>query len=150
MDIASISSALASVKAASDIAKLIKDSTLTLEQAEIKLKLADLISSLADARVQIAEIKEAHLDKDAEIRELRESLAQRCELEWEKPYYWRVSGETKEGPFCQHCYDTGTKLIRLQGGGNGTWHCLSCKARVFDCNYRRPQVNYDRGRGGFV
>ncbi|XQF94157.1 hypothetical protein ACOBV9_23035 (plasmid) [Pseudoalteromonas espejiana] len=46
-DIASIGAALASIKATTDIAKLIKESGTSLEQAEVKLQIWNLISSLA-------------------------------------------------------------------------------------------------------
>ena len=48
-DIATIAAALGSLKTATDIAKLIKDSGSSLEQAEVKLQIAELISSLAEA-----------------------------------------------------------------------------------------------------
>ena len=139
MDISAISSALTSVKTASDIARLLKDSTHSLEQAEAKLKLADLISALADTRMQIAEIKETLAQKDGEIRSLNEALLRKSQLEWEKPYYWALVDGEKDGPFCQKCHDTDSKLIRLQGGNNGVWSCLSCKSSVYDKSYVRPK-----------
>ena len=139
MDISAISSALTSVKTASEIARLLKDSTHSLEQAEAKLKLADLISALADTRMQIAEIKETLAEKDGEIRLLNEALLRKSQLEWEKPYYWAIVDGQRDGPYCQKCHDTDSKLIRLQGGKNGVWECLSCKSKVYDKSYVRPK-----------
>ena len=48
---AAISSVLSSIKAATDIAKLVRESGLTLEKAEVKLKLAELVEKLADAKL---------------------------------------------------------------------------------------------------
>lgn len=74
MDIASISAALAGIKSATEIAKIIKDSGASLEQAEIRLKLADLISALADAKIEIANIREVVSDKESEIKDLYKKL----------------------------------------------------------------------------
>ena len=73
-DIAAIASILGSVKTATEIAKLLKDSDLSLEKAEMKLKLADLISALADARIETAEIQSLIAEKDEKIKQLQEVL----------------------------------------------------------------------------
>jgi hypothetical protein len=66
----SVSTLLGSIKTATEIAKLIKDSDVSLEKAETKLKLAELISALADAKIEVMEVQQALLDKDAEVRGL--------------------------------------------------------------------------------
>lgn len=149
MDIPSISAALSSLKTAADIAKLIKDSGTTLEQAEIKLKIADLVSSLADARIKISEVREALSDKDAEIKELRAKLQIHNELIWEAPYYWLGNEAGKDGPYCQHCYDTGKNLVRLQGKGNGYWRCMSCKNGYTDKAYKTQNFAISSGAGDY-
>ncbi|MGC8492563.1 MAG: hypothetical protein ACP5SH_12585, partial [Syntrophobacteraceae bacterium] len=90
-DIPTIVSALSSIKTAVDIAKLIKESSTSLEQAEVKLKLAELISALADAKIEIANVQETLLKKDQLIAELKESQDIREKLRWEMPYYWLES-----------------------------------------------------------
>ncbi len=64
------------------------------------------------------------------IKELDDQLAIRDQLHWEKPYYWLGFGDPKDGPYCQACYDSEKKLIRLQGGTGGQWSCRTCKKRV--------------------
>lgn len=135
MDLTSISTVLTSIKTATEIAKLIKDSDVTLEKAESKLKLAELISALADAKIQITDVQQTLLEKDAEVRALLEQIETKQKLRWEKPYYWLSAGETKEGPFCQHCYDKNHELIRLQGGDEGYWECKVCKNGFTDSRY---------------
>jgi hypothetical protein len=140
MDITSISAALASIKTAADIAKLIKDSDSSLERAESKLRLAELMSSLADAKLELIEIQQALSDKDARIRSLEGQLAVRGRLQWESPYYWLETASSKEGPYCQRCFDTEEKLIRLQGNGSGWWQCCACKNAYTDKDYREPEI----------
>ena len=145
MDINAISTALSSIKAATDIAKLIKDSSTTLEKAEIRLQIAELIGTLADAQIEIAEIQNILISKDKEILKLNEKLEIRLKIIWEKPYYFLLNGNEKDGPYCQHCYDTSAHLIRLQGGGRNQWFCHSCKGSFRDKNYVHPNSRTTKG-----
>jgi hypothetical protein len=134
-DIAAIASILGSVKTATEIAKLLKDSDLSLEKAEMKLKLADLISALADARIETAEIQSLIAEKDEKIKQLKETLETNKNVKYDKPYYWLGEGSEREGPYCQHCFDKDGKLIRLQGYGSGYWDCKVCKNNYTDSSY---------------
>jgi len=126
-DIAVIASVLTSLKTASDIAKLVKDSGSTLAQAEFKLKLADLVGALADAKMQIAEIQDFVLEKDQTIRKLENQIALKGAVEWDGKVYWVVEdGRPKDGPYCQRCYDVNGSLVRLQEWGGGVRACLAC------------------------
>lgn len=69
MDLAIIGTAFSHLKTSMDIAKLISDSTSSLGEAETKLKLAELISSM-----ELADIKVNLIEKDEEIRELKIKL----------------------------------------------------------------------------
>ncbi|MBW2022333.1 MAG: hypothetical protein JRI51_05615 [Deltaproteobacteria bacterium] len=66
-DIATISSILTSIKTATEIAKFLKDTNISLERAETKLKLAEMVSALADARLKTAEIQELLIEKDKKM-----------------------------------------------------------------------------------
>ena len=139
-DMTIFSTAASGIKGAIDIAKLLKDSSDSLEKAEVKLKLADLIGTLADVKTQMADIKDALMESENEKKELKAKLALQAKLEFEMPYYWTVEEDGKhDGPFCQLCYDKEKKLIRLQDGKNGEWYCLSCQSSFADKNYIKPQ-----------
>ena len=131
-DIASIGAALASIKTATEIAKLIKDSGASLEKAEVKLQIANLISSLADAKIELAELQ-------TEMNQLKDKLNQKILLKWTKPYYMMQTDLGQEGPFCPTCYDNNEKVIRLQGSGPIGWSCLTCKGFFTDSEYVKPQ-----------
>lgn len=135
-DLTLIGAALSSIKAATDIAKIIRESTTSLEKAEVNYKLAELVGALAEAKLQIAEIQELILEKDRSIKALQDELNTRVEVRWEKPYYWREREGNKDGPFCQQCYDNTTKLIRLQSVGTGHWECATCHTYYFDSDFR--------------
>ncbi|UCH95558.1 MAG: hypothetical protein JSV88_01585 [Candidatus Aminicenantes bacterium] len=139
-DITAVTSLLGSLKTAIDIAKLITASDLSLEKAETKLKFADLISALANARVEVAGLQNLISEKDEKIKKLEEALEIKQKLRYEAPYYWLVDDSTKEGPFCQVCYDTDRKLIHLQGNREGYWCCKVCKNDYTDSSHRCPKV----------
>lgn len=144
-DIATIAAALGSIKTASDIARLIKDSGSSLEQAEVKLKIAELIGALADAKIEIAGVQSDLIEKDKIIAELHSQLDLKQKVVWEKPYYWTADEGEKDGPFCQHCYDVSQRLVRLQSGRKGAWFCNSCKNSYYDKDYVPSQPRRSRG-----
>ncbi len=136
-DIGTIAAALSSLKSATDIAKFISDSGVSLEKAEVKLKFAELVGALADAKIEIAEIQGLLIEKDEEIRALKAKVDLTGNLVFENRCYWKEEGEKRDGPFCQRCYDVESRLVRLQLGKrtreNGTFRWYSCKA--CDKNY---------------
>jgi hypothetical protein len=122
-----ISSTLASIKTATDIAKLLKDADLSLEKAVLKLKLAELVGALADAKLQIVSVQEVVAEKDKAIKELEQQLSLKGKIKFKRPFYWIQDGDERDGPYCQKCYDSESKLIRLQQRDSCTeWDCLEC------------------------
>lgn len=138
VDLTTISTAISTVKSAYDLSKVISDSAGSLEEAEIKLKLAELMSALADTKSQISDIKTELISKNEKIQELENQIKIQNELEFEQPYYWKVTDGKQEGPYCQKCYDDNKKLIRLQDEKFGSWHCMVCSSYYRDKNYKEP------------
>ena len=149
-DINSITAIISSIKAATDIAKLLKDSDLSLEKAEMKLKLAEMINALADAKIEISDIQNVISEKERKIKELEEALNTQKNLQYEKPYYWAIENNKKDGPFCQQCYDNNKKLIRLQDNRNGIWTCPTCNNHFQDSSYQDPRPDDHPGWGAFT
>jgi hypothetical protein len=142
-----ISSTLASIKTATEIAKLLKDADFSLEKAEFKLKLADLVGALADAKLQIVSVQDVVAEKDKTIKELEQQLDLKGKMKYERPFYWKQDDDQKDGPFCQKCYDSNNKLIRLQKRGRqDQWDCLECGKDFEGPGYVPPNdypVSYD-------
>jgi hypothetical protein len=143
IELTTISTALSTIKSAYDLSKLISDSSDSLEQAGIKLKLSELINSLADAKIQISDIKDILIEKDNEINKLKNIIQVNDALNYEKPYYWMIKDDKKDGPYCQLCYDKNKQLIRLQTQSIGSWRCLSCDKYFEDKNYIDPFIEDD-------
>ncbi len=111
--------------------------------------------STIEAQEKIMELREGALILQEEniklkerINELESELYKKKEVQWEAPFYWLDSDEKKEGPFCQKCYDSDTKLIRLQKIEEGNWHCKSCNSNYFEASYKptNPVVGVVRPR----
>jgi chromosome segregation ATPase len=61
-----------SIKTATDIAVLLRQSNLSFQRAELKAKLADLERALAEARSELTEIQQVLSEKDTHISKLEE------------------------------------------------------------------------------
>lgn len=147
-DIATIGSALSSIKTATEIAKLLRQSDSSLASAEIKLRLAELTEALAEAKLEIADIQELLLSKDRDNRELEEQLRIHEKLNWENPVYYLQNDEGKDGPYCPQCYDNDRKVIRLQTNEPGSWSCRTCDNNFLSEGYlaslnRQIESDYD-------
>lgn len=126
MDITSVGSLLTSLKTATDIVKFIRDSEVSIERAELKLKLAELVEALANAKLEAADIKQSIVERDELIRELRTQAQQRELLKWEQPCYYLTNEEGVKEPYCQNCHDSTGKLSRLHDDGHGEFECRVC------------------------
>jgi hypothetical protein len=127
MDIAAIGSLLSSLKTATDIAKFIRESDLSLERAELKLKLAELVEALAGAKLEAANVQQELLDRDERIRELLAAAKVRAQIKWAQPCYYMPNDQGIDEPYCQNCYDSSSSLSRLHTDGNGFFQCRVCK-----------------------
>ena len=146
-DMATISAFTGSVKAAIDIAKAIKDADVSLEKAELKIRMAELISALADTKIASAEIVEISRQKDAEIEKLRNLLKFKEKLIRGKEAYFEVdeSGKPMGDLYSSHCWETNSKAIHLTFGvaadiRMGQWikRCPSCRAEYMDDRVQIP------------
>lgn len=135
MDLAAIGSLLGSLKTATDIAKFIRESDVSIEKAETKLKLAELVSAIADAKLNAAEVQQLILERDELIRRLEAEAKLRLELTWKQPRYVLASGSGEEDSYCQNCYDSSNKLSRLHTDDRGRFECRVCK-QSFKTNER--------------
>lgn len=131
-DFASVSAVLSSLKHATDVAKLIKDSGATLAAAEQKLKLAELIEALADAKMAMADLKGELQSKNEEVERLKRDAEERKTLVHNGLFY------TKEGdptPFCPRCFESDGKVIHLSpettNGGLRWRRCAECEENFF-------------------
>lgn len=114
-DLATIGAALSSLKTATDIVKFLRESDLSLERAELKLKLADLLGSLADAKIELVEVQETLIKKDRRITELEEAFQNKDSLVRRSDAYYTAdkNGEPTGVPYCLRCWENEHKKRQL-------------------------------------
>jgi hypothetical protein len=124
-----IGAALNGIKAAIDIAKAIRNSDISIEKAEMKFKIAELLEALADAKIYLADVKDIIEKKDSEISELKKAFEIKEKLIRKGNYYVLESDpEGNVNKYCLACWDHDRKLVSLLLG-QGTIHCNICIAR---------------------
>ena len=111
-------------------------------------KLGTVQDTLFHIREELLLLQEENQRLKGTMKELEEKLSTKEKLIWEKPSYWLKENDSKDGPFCQKCYEADQKLIRLQGGGNDVWKCHQCNSVYYGPNYRpsKPVVVRKRSR----
>lgn len=114
-DLATIAAALSSIKTATDIAKFLRESDLSLERAELKNKLADLVSALADTRMELVDVQETLTVKDKRIAELEEAFESKDALvrRYDAYYATDAEGGPSGVPYCLRCWETDHKKRQL-------------------------------------
>jgi hypothetical protein len=111
----SISAAFTSVKTALEIAKLIRDGSNSLERAELNLRLADLVSSLADAKIELTCLQDELSAKDARIAELQAAFERRDKVTraGDAMYTVGAGGGAIGEPYCIRCWEADQRLRPL-------------------------------------
>ena len=129
-DIAAISTILTSIKAATDIARFIRESDVSIERAELKLKLADLVSALADAKMQAVDVQDELTERGRRIKELEEALETKAVVVRHYDGYYKINavGQATGRAYCLSCWDQHHKLRELvqDHGDRSTNKCASC------------------------
>jgi hypothetical protein len=130
-DITTIATVLSSLKTATDIAKFLRESDFSIERAELKLKLADLISALAETKMELAELQDTISGKEERIAELEEAFQAKDTLvrSGDAMYVKDESGKPIGNALCLRCWETDHKQRSLVTGaapGLRINVCIAC------------------------
>lgn len=132
-DITAIAAVLGSLKTATDIAKFIRESDISIERAELKLKVADLVSALADVKMELVELQETFAAKEQKIQELENAFQSKDSLVRKYDAYYRADagGEPLGVPYCLRCWENDHKQRQLVHDAKEyrTRVCTSCGHR---------------------
>ena len=114
-DLATIGAVFSSLKTATEITKFLRETDLSLERADLKLKLAELIGALAEAKIELVEVQESLAAKDQRIAELEEAFNSKDDLVREYDAYYAVGPDGKPIgiPYCLRCWETEHKKRQL-------------------------------------
>ncbi len=115
MEMTSITAAIASVKKATDIVAALSRRDVTLEKAELKLRLAEVVGDLAEARLSLVQASEALNDKEEEIQRLAEALRIKDSVIRHGDAYYSIDagGAPTGEPYCLHCWESAKRLCHL-------------------------------------
>ncbi|MWL87684.1 hypothetical protein [Cupriavidus sp. SW-Y-13] len=127
-DLATVATVLSSVKTATDIAKFLRESDLSLERAELKSKLADLIGALADTKIELVEVQETLAAKDKRIAELEEAFQSKDTLVRFSDAFYEVGADGKPTgiPYCLRCWESDHRKRQLVEKTFDKKVCTSC------------------------
>ena len=125
------SAVIGSISAAIGFAKELVDINKAVDQAQWKLKLAELTSMLADAKMGAVEMQMEIQSRNKEIARLKESFAFREKtIEKHGMLYEMRDGRPVGMPFCPRCATVDglfIKLTALQKEGKPS-RCPQCKS----------------------
>jgi len=121
---------ITSVSTAITIAKRLNEISKNIQDAEFKNLLADLSLELADTKLKLSEIIIENSDLKEKISNIEHSKGLGEKLQVKDGMYYSDSGD---GPFCTACYDSnGKKILANQLKGNfarlARFSCPHCKA----------------------
>lgn len=140
-DLATITTILGNLKIATDIAKAIRESDVSIERAELRLKLAEMIGALADAKIEVTEVQELLRDKERELEELQEAFESKDDIvkRYDGYYLKDENGQAIGEPYCVSCWQTKHKRFNLHyvAGARDQKACVSCGSKY---NARLAQI----------
>jgi hypothetical protein len=121
-----------SITAAIGLAKELVDVNKAVDQAQWKLKLAELTSVLADTKMGVSELKDEIDQRDKEISRLKAAFEFQGKTikKHDMIYEMQDSGDPVGLPFCPRCLTVDgryIKLTNLQKPGRPT-QCPQCKS----------------------
>lgn len=129
-DPVTITTILGNLKVAIDIAKAIRESDVSIERAELKLRLAEMIGALADAKLEVIEVQELLAEKDKQLSELEQAFQSKDALVKHYDAYYEVgpSGGAVGEPFCAHCWQVKHRKYHLasEPRDNFVRVCINC------------------------
>ena len=132
-DMSTIAAALQALKTANEIARWLRESDVSLEKAETKLRLAELVNALADMKVSLAETRELIEEKDATIRRLKEALELKGRLVRYSNCYYETDerGQPIGDPYCSRCWEVDHLAVHVNQDpeNRAAFVCPSCKSR---------------------
>lgn len=124
-----INSALTGVKTATEIAKYVKDAGTAFDEADFKLKMAELLIALAESQSALAESTQSISEKEEEIKKLQDLLKFSSKIQRFNNAYFELDPDNKliGDPYCQHCWEARQMAVHLTYVNRSEFKCPSCK-----------------------
>ena len=140
-DINSLVGLISGIKAATEIAKALKQIDSSFEQVDLKLKMVELMDALVDAKMNAFEVQELIGEKDDRVRELEEALKFTEKIGRFGELYFEVDEGEKpmKDPYCPNCWEVDRVAVHTHTNimHQALQDCPKCK----NC-FRMPRRPY--------
>lgn len=141
--------ALGAVSQAIEVAKGMRAVEKSFDVATYKMQIAELMTALSDARMELVAAREAALERDAEFDRLHEALAGQANLiEARGGFKYRAGEDGRPAglPACPTCEQRdGRQTFTVQDGNARSVRCPVCDARFTGVAiYLQPAANEPR------
>lgn len=127
-----IAGTITAVGSALKIVKELREIDAHLDQASLKLKVAELTEALAEAKLGLVDVAEELKAKDTIIAQLNERMRYRAEnlIDHKGFRYQQVDGVPKGRPYCPVCETKGIYVMVAQDRNTSghPYKCPSCRA----------------------
>ncbi len=90
-----------------------------------KIDNIELYKQILDLQSEAIKLVEENISLKNQNRALQEQLKVKDSLTFENNGYWIQKENTKEGPFCTHCWDKNKELVRKHLDDTERWFCLT-------------------------
>lgn len=106
---------LSAISAAIGIARDLRQIDKGIDEAEFKLKIADIQSQLADAKIALIDAQDEIASRDSTIERLRKEMSRRADTVQHDGFRYekQADGSAVGLPFCPRCDEVDGILIRL-------------------------------------
>lgn len=104
-------------------------------------------AKLLELREEYLRLREENLELRTKLHEVEEANAIKSQMVFEEPFYFKSEGESKDGPFCQRCYDAKgitMRLIKVDDNPFGSHRCPDCEQYYGDGVKRQRKAKTGR------
>lgn len=124
---------LTSTTAAIGIAKAVREAKGEYDQAELRLKMAELLGTMADVKLALGDARDELAAKDAEIERLKAAFQYKGETVLYRSWHFPKTpgGRAFGKPFCPKCIEEKGRFVltRADGSGYQEVFCPSCSTK---------------------
>jgi len=114
-----------------DNAKIIADLVKKGVTIDLEEKIMSLRQEALEMQEENVELKIKNLELRKKIDDLKQNIKDNDHFVYENHYYWRLTDDGKDGPYCQKCYEDKQKKVHLIRSGTACF-CSVCNFNSLD------------------
>lgn len=115
MELLSVATAISTIKNSIEIARALQKTEASLEKAELKLKITELIETLADVRLELIDVEDKIRERERIIDDLYDALENKAKVVRQGDGYYEMNteGVATGDPYCSICWEHDHRLVHL-------------------------------------